>query len=64
VGGDRNVYRLIVRQASPDFAVTLAGANRAISPQSGQEFTLTANRKDGFDEPIIVEITDVPEATR
>jgi hypothetical protein len=60
-GGDRNVYRLIVREAKPDFAVALAGANPSVGARSGQEFTLTANRKDGFDEPITVEITGVPE---
>jgi hypothetical protein len=59
--GDRNVYRLIVRDAKPDFSVALAGANPTVGARSGQEFTLTADRKDGFDEPITVEIGGVPE---
>lgn len=61
IGGDRNVYQLVVREARPDFSVSLNGANRTVAALSGQEFSVAADRKDGFDEPIIVEITGVPE---
>jgi hypothetical protein len=61
MGDERNVYDLIVREARPDFSVSLNGANRTVGARSGQEFTVVADRKDGFDEPITVEITGVPE---
>lgn len=61
IGGARNVYRLVVREARPDFSVTLGGGNPALPVRSGQEFTLKADRKDGFDGPIDVAITGVPE---
>jgi WD40 repeat protein len=61
IGDERNVYDLIVREARPDFSVSLGGANRTVGARSGQEFTVVADRKDGFDEPITVEITGVPD---
>lgn len=60
LGGARNVYRLVVREARPDFSVTLGGGNPAVPTRSGQEFTLKADRKDGFDGAIDVAITGVP----
>jgi len=59
-GGDRFAYRLIVRQAQPDFTVTLHGANPVVSPGSGQSFTVQAEPLDGFDEDIRVDITGLP----
>jgi WD40 repeat protein/mono/diheme cytochrome c family protein len=59
-GGDLFAYRLIVREATPDFTVTLSGANPTVSPGSGQSFTLNAERLDGFDGDIRVEITGLP----
>jgi WD40 repeat protein/mono/diheme cytochrome c family protein len=61
LGGDRNVYQLVVREARPDFSVSLGGANRTVGALSGQEFTVVSDKKDGFDEPITVEISGVPE---
>jgi hypothetical protein len=60
-GGERYGYRLLVREARPDFKVTLAGGTPALGPGGGQEFTLTADRIDGFDGDISVEISGVPE---
>ena len=59
-GGDRFAYRLVVREAKPDFSVTLSGANPTVSPGSGQSFTLNAERLDGFDEDIRVEVSGLP----
>jgi hypothetical protein len=59
-GGDTYAYRLIAREARPDFTVTLSGANPAVSPGSGQSFTLNAERLDGFDGEIRVDITGTP----
>ena len=60
VGGERNVYRLIVREAAPDFTIRLDGAGATVNAGSGQEFTVVADRRDGFDENITVEIAGVP----
>jgi hypothetical protein len=58
--GERFAYRLIVREAKPDFKVTLGGANPIINAGSGKEFSVSAERLDGFDEDIKVEITGLP----
>ncbi|HKQ38741.1 MAG TPA: c-type cytochrome domain-containing protein, partial [Verrucomicrobiae bacterium] len=58
--GDRFAYRLVVREAKPDFKVTLNGANPTVNAGSGQSFSVSAERLDGFDEDINVEINDLP----
>jgi hypothetical protein len=58
--GERLAYRLLVREARPDFRITLQGANPAVSPGSGRAFAVNAERLDGFDGEITVEITGVP----
>jgi WD40 repeat protein len=60
LGGDRFVYQLSIREAQPDFKVTLEGANPTVPIGSGQSFTLNAERIDGFDGDIKVEITGLP----
>jgi WD40 repeat protein/mono/diheme cytochrome c family protein len=60
IGGDRFVYRLVLREAKPDFQVTLAGANPALPAGSGQSFTVSAERLDGFEGEIRVDITGLP----
>ena len=59
--GERFIYRLIVREAQPDFAVKFSEAASAVNVGSGASFTLTAERKDGFDGDIVCEITGVPQ---
>jgi WD40 repeat protein len=59
-GGDRFAYRLIVRDPAPAFSVSLAGANPTVAAGSGQELVLNAERFDGFDGPITVEIAGLP----
>lgn len=58
--GDRFVYRLLVREAKPDFKVTLNGANPTVNAGSGQSFAVNAERIDGFDGDIRVDITGLP----
>ena len=58
--GDRYAYQLAVRNAKPDFKVTLNGANLAVGPGSGQSFSVTAERIDGFDGDITVSIDGLP----
>jgi len=59
-GGDRFAYRLLVREAKPDFKVTLNGANPSVNAGSGKDFSVTVDRQDGFDEDVKVEISGLP----
>jgi hypothetical protein len=59
-GGERFAYRLVVRDARPDFKVTLQGANPTVPRGSGQSFTVAAERMDGFEGAIEINITNVP----
>ena len=59
-GGDRFAYRLVVRAARPDFLVTLNGANPEVNAGSGKSFSVSADRIDGYDGEIIVEINGLP----
>jgi hypothetical protein len=59
-GGERFAYRLIVREAKPDFKVTLGGANPVVNLGSGKEFSVTADRIDGFEEDIKVDVSGLP----
>lgn len=53
-------YRLEVRPAQPDFRVSIRN-DQSINPGSGKEFSVSANRIDGFDKAITVEITGIPD---
>ncbi len=57
--GDRFVYRLIARKAQPDFRVNLS-ANANIEAGSGQSFTISTERLDGFEGEIKIEISGLP----
>jgi hypothetical protein len=59
-GGDRYVYRLAIREAKPDFKVSLSGANPTINPGGGKEFSVSVDRIDGFDGDVKVEIAGIP----
>jgi hypothetical protein len=59
-GGERYVYRLVIREPKPDFSVTLAGADLTVGPGSGQAFSLNAERTDGFEGEILIEISGLP----
>jgi hypothetical protein len=58
--GQRFAYRLSVREARPDFKVTLGGANPGINAGGGKEFSVNVDRMDGFDEDVSVNITGLP----
>ncbi len=59
-GGDRYAYRLVVREAKPDFRVTLEGANPNVPAGSGLSFTVRVDRIDGFDGPVRVDLSGAP----
>jgi hypothetical protein len=58
--GERFVYRLVVREARPDFKVTLNGANPTVEAGSGREISVSAERIDGFDGEIKVDLAGLP----
>lgn len=58
--GERFAYRLVIREPKPDFKVTVSLSNSTINAGSGQQFTVTADRIDGFDDEIKVAITNLP----
>jgi WD40 repeat protein len=60
LGGERFVYRLSVREAQPDFKVTLGGANPTVPAGSGQSFTVNVDRIDGFEGEIKMDISGLP----
>jgi WD40 repeat protein len=57
-------YTLTVREEHADFHVTLAGANLKVGAGSAREFKVSAQRIDGFDGPIRVDIAGVPPGFR
>jgi hypothetical protein len=58
--GERFAYRLTLREPAPDFEVTFDPKSFNI-PRGGRvSVTVTADRKDGFDEAIDVELHDLP----
>ncbi|HEX5498283.1 MAG TPA: PPC domain-containing protein, partial [Thermomicrobiales bacterium] len=59
-GGDRFVYRLTVREPQPDFAATLTGAAGSVHAGSGRRLTFRADRSDGFDGDITIDVAGLP----
>jgi WD40 repeat protein len=60
LGGERHTYRLSIREAKPDFSVSLEGQNANVPAGSGRNFTVRVDRVDGFDGPVTVEIAGMP----
>lgn len=58
--GDQFVYRLTMREASPDFVLLTGREHLNLSPASQVPVTVTAYRLDGFDEEIEVTLEDLP----
>jgi WD40 repeat protein len=58
--GDSYKYDLTIRPRRPDFSVSLGGENPTVNPGSGKEFSVTAQRFDGFDGEIRVDIDGLP----
>lgn len=58
--GENFTYELTARPARPDFTVSLGGANPSVPAGSGKEFSVSANRIDGYDGPIEVKIEGLP----
>ena len=58
--GESFTYELTARAARPDFTVTLGGANPSVPAGSGKEFSVSANRSDGYEGPIEIHIEGLP----
>jgi hypothetical protein len=59
-GADGFGYTLALRERRPDFTIQIAGRDPKVSPGSGREIVLTAERHEGFDGPIRIDATGVP----
>ena len=59
--GEDYAYRLTLREATPDFQLSVSPANPILPRGGGATVTVTALRYDGFDGPIAVEARDLPE---
>ena len=58
--GERFAYRLTIREPAPDFALTFDPKSFNL-PRGGRvSLTVTADRRDGFDGAIDVELRDLP----
>jgi hypothetical protein len=62
--GPDHRYTLAIRPQHPDFKVTLSGANPRVNAGSAKEFKVSAQRLDGFEGPIRVDIGGVPPGFR
>ncbi|HWA99359.1 MAG TPA: c-type cytochrome domain-containing protein [Pirellulales bacterium] len=62
--GDRFVYRLTLRPRKPDFVVRLTGARPTVSRGSGVAIGFRAERIDGYDDDIRIDIRGVPVGFR
>jgi WD40 repeat protein len=60
-GGDDYTYKLTVRDARPDFHVSLSPAKLTVYRGTGREVNFTARRIDGFAGPIEIKPESVPE---
>lgn len=58
--GEQYIYRLVVREPRPDFKLALHGVNPTVNAGSGQSFSVTAERLDGFEGEIRLEIDGLP----
>lgn len=59
-GGEKFAYRLTVRRPRPDFAISFGDRNPTVNAGSAKRFVVRAERIDGFDGEIRVDITGAP----
>jgi len=53
-------YTLTVRPPQPDFKVALSGMGPKVSPGSGREIVFRAERMEGFEGPVRIDIEGLP----
>jgi WD40 repeat protein len=59
-GGDRFNYRLSIRPPQPDFVVTLRNPKPTVAAGGGTSLNFFADRVDGFDDDILIEVGGLP----
>ncbi|MCA9133492.1 MAG: hypothetical protein KDA45_10070 [Planctomycetales bacterium] len=59
-GGPDYDYHLTIRQPAPDFKLTLSPIELALPVGSGREWQVTAQRIDGLQAPIAIELNGLP----
>ena len=60
-GGDGYDYTLVARGLKPDFNVATAWKDLKLAPESGREIAFTATRMDGYEGPVEVTVSGLPE---
>jgi hypothetical protein len=59
-GGEEYGYRLRISAPRPDFALRVMASSTSLRPKSSATFSVFALRKDGFDGPIKITLTNAP----
>lgn len=59
--GDGFHYEVMVRRPVPSYEISLSGANPTLNRGGGKPFTVSANRIDGYNGPIEVKVSNVPD---
>lgn len=54
-------YKLTIRETVPDFQMAMQGKDPKVSPGSGREITFAVGPYEGFNEPVQIEIENMPE---
>jgi len=62
--GDDYVYRLNLREPRPDYSVRLASREVDVAPGGTAQLRFVADRQDGFDEEIAVNVEGLPDELR
>ena len=58
--GENFLYHLMIREPRPDFIPSISMADPAVNAGSGKSFTISADRIDGFDGNIRVDLSNAP----
>jgi hypothetical protein len=59
-GGEKFTYRLTVRRPRPDYAISFGDRNPTVNAGSAKRFVVRAERIDGFDGEIRVDVNGAP----
>ncbi|MGE3309289.1 MAG: c-type cytochrome domain-containing protein [Limisphaerales bacterium] len=60
-GAEGYSYTIAIRPPRPDFKVTMSGTGMKVSPGSGREILFRAERFEGFDGPIRIDVASLPK---
>ncbi|MCA9047463.1 MAG: hypothetical protein KDA89_01965, partial [Planctomycetaceae bacterium] len=59
--GEKFNYELTIRSPEPGYTVAISSRKISVAPGTGREITFTANRVDGFEGPITIDIQGLPD---